>query len=192
MVAPATSNLQILQTKYDFSNTTDLFNRVVDLSQVALNNMKQTGIFLINQFEKRAFSYKLEPVVTESGNLCTRIERVFNALGSAPWISGFSGYLRALYGQAQAAAGIALIVLSKLGIILAKASNPLTDTDYTSKWKTLSSLGVELTMHGCLNTLRGTGETLLCQYTFGVGNIFLLMFTKENDFAPYFSYGDFT
>lgn len=189
MTAEVTLNPTITITHEDYSNSTIMINRAVEIAINALNNIKQSGIFLFNQLEKRVIIYPLQPVVREIGILFTRIERVFNCAGSAPWISSLSGPLRILFGQAQVTSGIALILLSEVGKISVQLSQK--DSSFVSKWKSLSALGVDLTIHGCLNIIRGTGETLISKYTFGVGNIFLLLVTREDDFAPHFAYGDF-
>jgi len=111
------------------------------------------------------------------------LETGFNIAGCIPFVSLFSGCLRALAGKVEMIAGIAL---ATIGFIAFAITADL-------KWQNIAVLGSELALHGTLNIIRGFGEAILCASTIA-GNLFLLIpnMTKDSKFSPYFEYGMLT
>lgn len=174
--------------------------QVLAIARNALANTKNFGVLLFNGLQDRVQTTPLSPLILKINIICTDVEKIFNIAGSTPWIGFLAGTVQSIAGQVQAIAGIALMVISELSLIFAEISrvdlnlNIKIDPKVVDKWQLLSKLGMELTIHGCLNAIRGTGVALLCSYTFGLGNVILLIpnLSRARNFAPYFEYGTIT
>lgn len=174
------------------SHSSVILSHVVQVAQNALVNTKETGQYLFNHLQNKVRTVPLTPIIKKINTVCTDVEKIFNIGSSTPWIGFLSGTLRAVLGQVQAVVGIALTTISQVGLIIASLSK--AETALVAKWQNISKLGIELTIHGCLNFIRGIGEALIGKYTFGLGNIVLIapntMF--DRGFTPYFAYGSIT
>lgn len=167
-------------------------NEVFEIAQKAFNNTKESGILLFSQLKDRIRETPLAPIINKTHSICNDIEKIFNIAGSTPWVGFLSGTIRTVFGYSQIISGIALTAISELGLMIANISK--TDIALIPKWQILSKLGIEFTIHGCLNIIRGTGEAMIGTYTFGLGNILLTLpnLSSERNFAPYFPYGSIT
>ena len=123
----------------------------------------------------------MDPV---SKNVFTAVEQGFNIAGSLPVVSFFSGVLRVLVGKIQCVAGLSMALAGGIGQLASK----------DKKWEKLTQLGLEHTLHGALNAIRGAGEAILCAATGGIGNLFLLIpnLMQKPPFSPYVQYGILT
>lgn len=174
------------------AQTSSSLDEVTKIAQKAFENTKTSTIQLFNKLQDKISCTELPPLIAKVHSLGTDIEKIFNIAGCLPWLGVLSGTVRSFVGQVQTTLGIALTTLSELGLIFGKLSK--VNTELISKWKILSKLGIELTVHGCLNTIRGTGEMLIGTYTLGLGNMALILpnLSNNHNFAPYFPYGSIT
>lgn len=165
----------VKSTLYGVKNTADT---VAEKSKQFLNelevNLSKTSIPNL-----RDHTYKI----------ATQVERIFNILGCIPFIGSFSGSLRAAAGHLQVLAGAVLAGAGQIGIFTSRTRH--SESEIELKWKMVSTLGAELILHGCLNIIRGYGESLLGYYSLGLANVILLIpnMYKEDSFSPYFAYG---
>ena len=143
-------------------------------------------------FRDKLIVTPLPPIILNVNILCTDIEKIFNLTGCIPGIGALTGLLRISFGQIQIIAGIALMALGGLGSFM--VNDRTEDAHLLRKWNSLSAIGLEYNIHGCLNILRGSGELLIGDYTFRLGNLLFLAPNVANghDFNPYFAYGTLT
>lgn len=206
MVSPVTATHTFSQARsnpltHDLLKTSSFsITQIIKIAQSALNNTKNFGVLLFNGIQDRVHTTSITPIINNINSLSTDVEKILNIAGSAPWIGFLAGTVQSLAGQAQAIAGIAIMIISELSLIFAEISRAdlnlkiKIDPKVVIKWQILSKLGMELTIHGCLNAIRGTGVALLCSYTFGLGNVILLIpnLSRGRNFSPYFEYGTVT
>ncbi|HEV8051017.1 MAG TPA: hypothetical protein VGP47_00870 [Parachlamydiaceae bacterium] len=173
---------------------------IFTIAQSALKNTKNFSIHLFNSLQDRVFKTPLSPIIGKINSVCTDVEKILNIAGSTPWMGFLFGTLQSVLGQAEAVAGISLMIISELSLIFAEISRVdlnlgiKIEPKAVNKWQILSKFGMELTIHGCLNAIRGTGVALICSYTFGLGNVVLLFpnLSRGRNFSPYFEYGTIT
>jgi len=166
----------------------DLGKRVCSAVKAAFEDLMKTSQKLFEQIQKHVIGSSIESFVTKINTPCHDIERAFNILGCFPLVGWISGSCRAILGKAQAVCGIGIVAISQIGVFLNSQTH--SEKILVGKWKALSDFGMEQLIHGCLNTIRGTGEALIGNYTFGLGNIPLLIPNLINDqnFDPYYAY----
>lgn len=167
-------------------------NQVIEVAQKAFQNTKNSTVIAFHALQDKVAKTALSPVMEQIQSICTDVEKIFNIAGCTPWIGVLSGTMRVLFGQAETIAGVALAAISEVGLLITTVTK--SDATLISKWGVLSKLGIELTIHGCLNIMRGTGELLIGNYTLGLGNVILLIpnLSNQRNFAPYFPYGSIT
>lgn len=146
---------------------------------------------------RRAYAYLKEcvkcsplyPLISKSNKLCNDAERVMNLAGCIPGISVPCNVLRSTIGVGQMIAGVVISAFSELGKHL--SSQNLEEEELVVKWKVISQVGLEHTIHGCLNALKGAAGALVGSYAFGIGALTLLLPNTLNgrEFYPHFAYG---
>lgn len=190
--------------KYGFDNatyqaTSNMIDKTAHQFQVAAISVKESFCNLqreaVSAFQYLKITFEnsnVAPVVSKANRLSSDIERVMNLAGCIPGVSAPSGIIRSSFGVAQTIAGIAILIISELGYYFS-SQNPDVET-LKNKWKTLSAVGLEYTIHGCLNSLKGSAETFIGSYLFGLGSFLLILPNTFNDrdFDPYFTYGTLT
>lgn len=120
---------------------------------------------------------------------CKQAERIFNIVACVPGLGIVSSAIRVFGGKLQVVAGIALAAFSEYNLFIMKAF--AKDHSLKEKWETLSDLGKEISIHGCFNVVRGTGEAFVSGYTFGLGNLMLIIpnIVNNQNFDPKIRYG---
>lgn len=175
-----------------FTHSSEGISKVSNIGYAALKNTRNVGINLFNHVQEKIIATPLSPFIEKVNSLGIDLEKIFNIGGCLPWLGILSGSLRIVFGKTQAIGGIALTIFSEIGLGVSNLSK--VDPNLLPKWQTLSKFGAELTIHGCLNVIRGTGEVLIGTYSFGLGNVVLIIpnLVSERNFGPYFSYGSLT
>lgn len=165
----------VTSTIYEIKNATDT---VVGKSKM-----------IFSQLEETLTTTPADALIQRVHATCTRLEKTFNVLGCMPFIGAASGGLRAVLGHIQVLAGAAFAALGEIGVFVCHQRK--SEAALAHKWKSIAVLGAEMILHGCLNIMRGYGEAVLGQYSFGLANIVLLVpnVYKEDAFSPYLAYG---
>lgn len=171
------------------SDTTQTASLIFKTAKSALNNLKTYATVLYLHIQKQIVLLDIDAVNNQTNKMYADAEKVFNIAECLPLIGWISGSLRTLLGQMQAVGGIALTTLGELGVYMA-SENP-QDAALKKKWELLSKIGIEMTVHGCFNTMRGTVAAVIGSYTFGAGNLLLLVpnMINQRNFGAFLQYG---
>jgi hypothetical protein len=167
----------------------DSIKHVMSMAQALIKKVQIASQEVFQQLQEQIKKTSLTPCISNVNKVAVDIEKAFNILGCTPFVCVLSGSLRAIFGKLQIIAGILTAALGELALFFCTKRGE--DIELTKKWHTLSKLGAEHIIHGCLNTLRGNGEALLGSMTLGVGNIVLLIpnLSLNRNFSPFFAYG---
>jgi hypothetical protein len=168
-------------------------SKILEIAHKALKNTQETSFYLFDKVQHILRTTPLSPIFENIHKACMDLEKIFNIGGCVPCLGLLSGTFRILFGQAQVVCGVVISVFCEMNLVIINFSKK-TDFTILSKWQILSKLGTEITIHGCLNILRGMGETLIGSYSLGIGNICLIApnLLCERNFNPYFPYGSMT
>lgn len=184
---PASSPDQIKRLPTIFY--TSKITAFLDEAKRCVEKIRNAALSLFDRLHERVTTTPLPPLVEKTFSLATQIEKIFNVAACVPFFGVAFSSIRVIAGKVQLVSGTALMLIGKMGFLVCSQFH--SDEDISSKWKTISNLGSEHVIHGALNILRGLGEGLLCFYTFGVGNLVLLVpnLRNEEPFTPFFTYG---
>lgn len=170
----------------------DQYNKPIRMLSEGLNKTK--GLALqVKKASQEAFdmiketveSTQLKPLIASINSLATDCEKLFNIINSTPVICIFGSYIRYYAGIIQMFAGMAIAVIGEICVLLSSEENL-----FHKKWQSLSLLGTEQVIHGCLNIIRSLAESYLATFTMSLGNLILYIPNMKKDFAPYvFTYG---
>ena len=111
----------------------------------------------------------------------TSVETAFNIAGSTPVVSVFSSMLRVVLGKVQAVAGSIFATAGFVGTICTRG-------DTQRMFEKMMTTGIEHTLHGVANVVRGVAEFVLGMTFFGSLIPLIAQATSENGFAPRFTY----
>lgn len=167
----------------------DVAIKVKDISY----KIESTAKEIIIEVHEIVRTTKLPPIIVKINFYGTVIEKIFNIAGCMPFLGVASGGLRAFAGKIQIFAGAILVGIGEIGNFVGTHTR-VPIPEMLKKWETLTKIGTEHIIHGCLNVLRGTGEAFIGSMSFGLANVILLVpnVTKQEHFAPYFLYGTLT
>jgi hypothetical protein len=169
--------------------TSSAIHQAIAQAQVVIKKVQEISLDLFEKLQERVVQTPLQPVITLINELGSDIEKGFNIAGCTPFICILSGNIRILAGKLQILAGSVIAAIGELALFI--MTKPDADTEILNKWRTLSKLGTEHIIHGCLNVLRGTGESWLGSWTMGIANIFLIApnLNQQRNFGAFFAYG---
>jgi hypothetical protein len=163
----------------------------VENAKSVMSKAQQKTNEAIQTLREKVQETPLSPMVTKTYSVTTQVEMAFNIAACLPLIGTAFSWLRILSGKIQVVAGAAIMVGGKAGYFISKfgQANELT----LNKWKIIANFGAENVLHGCLNILRGLGETLIGAATLGFGSVSLLIpnLIIREPFAPAVKYGEF-
>jgi hypothetical protein len=111
----------------------------------------------------------------------TSVETAFNIAGSTPAVSVFSSMLRVALGKIQAVVGSIFATAGFVGTLLTRG-------DTQKIFEKMMTSGIEHTLHGVANIVRGVTEFVLGMTFFGSLIPLIVQATSENGFAPRFTY----
>lgn len=119
-------------------------------------------------------SIKLEKreSIDKFNNISNMVEKYFNIAACIPFIGILSGIIRSKAGFIQFFIGFVMWIISIINLLI----------DNNSKWEKVGYLGKKTILHGSLNLLRGTLETI-CALTI-VGNLLLILPNLRTKFYP--------
>lgn len=170
------------------SDLTKIFCNAITIANDIIKKIQQIAKQGFDHLRQKVGALSLKPIIATTNILGTDIEKIFNVVSCLPFLGMIGSAIRVVCGKVQIIAGLALSSIAEVGLFLERKEN---ESVLRGKWLVLSKLGLEQVLHGCLNVLRGTGETILSSYTFGVGNVFLLApnMCNKREFNPYLEYG---
>jgi len=166
------------------------FTQALTLTKTLAQKVQASVQEGFSYLQKKIASISLRPIIASINSVATDVEKIFNVVACLPFIGGFGGSLRAIIGHVQIAAGVVIASIAEIGLFVENRKEG--ESPLRHKWQTLSKLGTEHTIHGCLNVLRGLGETAFATVTpFGLGNVVLLVpnMCNKREFNPFFEYG---
>lgn len=169
-----------------------LCQQISEFTVQAIHEVKKCATDLFNEMQKEVAHRDMKVIKPLTYSTCTEAEKVFNIVACIPALGILSGVIRAFAGKLQMISGVALASIGEFNLQMIKMSKK--ESAVKNKWETISELGKEMTIHGCLNMIRGTGEALIGTYTFGLGNLFLIIpnIVDNQNFEPRMRYGSIT
>lgn len=186
---PSNTAANPAEVQASWPDSAEIVNYVLIAAKSAFEQMNHLAVDLYFETQRKIEQIDLPNTVGIANKACTDAEKIMNVAACLPFVGWISGYARFLLGQAQAIAGVALAVLSEIGRIMTSQDDGQINLKH--KWEALYKIGIEYAIQGCLNAVRGFFESAVGTYTFGVGNILLLIPNQINqrNFAPYLAYG---
>jgi len=174
---------------YQRVNTPSPLHQAITTAQTLIQKVQKAASTIFEKIQEKVIQTPLKPILINIIAIGTDLERGLNLASSTPVLCLLSGPLRILIGKAQVIAGSLIAAIGETGLFM--NAKPEANMESIYKWHTISKLGIEHIIHGCLNILRGTGETYLATYTMGLGNIILLIpnLGHGRNFDPFFGYG---
>ncbi len=178
-----------LMDAYQRVDLPSTFNKVVTSVNTLTNKVQVNAKEAFEKLQYRLDTASLEPIFAFINRNCTEVEKIFNVVSCIPFIGVIGSAVRMIAGKIQLIAGIILAGVAQIGVLV--ESRKEGESSLRHKWQALTKLGFEHVLHGCLNVLRGLGETVLATSTLGFGNVALLVpnLINNREFAPYFTYG---
>lgn len=152
-------------------------------------NLQQQAITSFEKLKDRISKSAIDPTIKRINDFCCDLERILNLAGCLPGVAVPSGLLRTTIGTAQTISGIAISILGEIGSYLAIKESK--EASLVTKWNVIAKTGLEYTIHGCLNVVKGSVEASIGGYLFGIGNLLMLAPNVLNgrEFRPFFAYG---
>lgn len=170
------------------TNAANTYKYMAGSVQTSFQNIQSAAARAFLSFQDKIELTPLPPIIVKANSFCSDAEKILNIAGSVPGLGFISGSARYVFGNVQVITGIGLLSLSEIGRFI--VSSAPQEGVLGKKWEVLSKVGMEYTLHGCLNVLRGSAEVIVGKYTFGFGNAIFLVPNMINgrDFNPYFAY----
>ena len=170
------------------AETTETASHIYSAAKSAFNNLKVGSTSLYNYLQRQIEEIDIDAVNEKSKKSFADAEKIFNMAECLPVIGWLSGSIRTVLGQIQMISGIALTALSEIGKYM--SSDKDNETPIKRKWDSLSKIGIEMTIHGSFNTIRGTITATIGGYTFGAGNLLLIVpnIINQRNFSAYYNY----
>lgn len=163
--------------------------QAISVIQTFVQKVHKAAQEIFNKIRDIVVVTALRLYITAINQTGTDVEKIFNILNSMPFFALLFGPLRVVAGKIQTLTGALLAGLGELGAFIGRQTG--APPELMHKWNTISKLGLEHIIHGSLNVLRGSGESLIAGYTMGLANMLLFVpnLSNNRNFAPYFTYG---
>lgn len=176
---------------YNSVTSSQIFQQTVSTAKDLVQKTKDAAVSTFDQVKVTVEKHDLPSFVISANKIGYEAERALNFINSLPVICGIGSTVRIALATLQVIAGLATAAIGEIGLLVTTRNDE--NAALVRKWELLSKTGIEHVIHGCLNYLRGTAEGLLASWTFGLGNVVLIIPNAKKDFAPHtFNYGQLT
>jgi hypothetical protein len=186
------------QIPFDYHTYFAQFHSLLELPAIretisclqALNEkIQNTVIETFKEIHEHLKPVPFNSIILKMNEIGSNIERGFNIAATVPFIGTMTSAIRITLAKILFLAGaIFASVIESIHFIASKAG---ADNELLYLLRTLSTLGLEYMIHGCLNVIRGASELMIGACTFGLGSVVLIIpnMAAGRNFTPFFGYG---